>query len=67
MIRVRPATDRDHQAWQGFLAEQASGDFLHDWAWADVSAFDGQSHHVVRVAALELAKKSRGPCSNPWS
>ena len=29
-------------AWSDFLAATASGDFLHDWTWADVAAFDGQ-------------------------
>ena len=24
------------------MAATASGDFLHDWAWADVAVFDGQ-------------------------
>lgn len=38
----RPATDADADAWQAFLAAQPSGDFLHDWAWADVAALDGQ-------------------------
>jgi lipid II:glycine glycyltransferase (peptidoglycan interpeptide bridge formation enzyme) len=42
MIKLRPATDADRDAWQAFLAATGSGDFLHDWAWADVSAFDGQ-------------------------
>jgi lipid II:glycine glycyltransferase (peptidoglycan interpeptide bridge formation enzyme) len=42
MIRVRRATDGDHAAWQEFLAKTASGDFLHDWSWADVAALDGQ-------------------------
>lgn len=42
MIRVRPAADADAAAWQAFLAACAYGDFLHDWAWADVAAFDGQ-------------------------
>lgn len=42
MIDFRPATDRDQQAWQAFLGVTSSGDFLHDWAWADVAAFDGQ-------------------------
>jgi lipid II:glycine glycyltransferase (peptidoglycan interpeptide bridge formation enzyme) len=51
MIRVRPAADGDHQAWQAFLAAHASGDFLHDWAWADVSAFDGQPQR--RFMALD--------------
>jgi len=42
MIHLRPATDADESAWQAFLGATASGDFLHDWAWADVAAFDGQ-------------------------
>jgi lipid II:glycine glycyltransferase (peptidoglycan interpeptide bridge formation enzyme) len=42
VIDVRPATDADRDAWQAFLGAAASGDFLHDWAWADVAAFDGQ-------------------------
>lgn len=41
-MHFRPATDADADAWQAFLAVTASGDFLHDWAWADVAAFDGQ-------------------------
>ncbi|HEX2844103.1 MAG TPA: peptidoglycan bridge formation glycyltransferase FemA/FemB family protein [Candidatus Limnocylindria bacterium] len=42
MIHFRPARDTDADAWQAFLAVTASGDFLHDWAWAEVAAFDGQ-------------------------
>jgi lipid II:glycine glycyltransferase (peptidoglycan interpeptide bridge formation enzyme) len=42
VIEFRPATDADAVAWQSFLAATPSGDFLHDWAWADVAAFDGQ-------------------------
>ena len=42
MIQFRPATDADSEAWQAFLAATASGDFLHDWAWAAVAAFDRQ-------------------------
>lgn len=42
MIRLRPATDADAAAWSTFLAGTAFGDFLHDWAWGDVAAFDGQ-------------------------
>jgi lipid II:glycine glycyltransferase (peptidoglycan interpeptide bridge formation enzyme) len=42
MIQFRPATEADADAWQSFLASTPSGDFLHDWAWADVAAFDGQ-------------------------
>ena len=42
MIHFRPARDTDADAWQAFLAVTASGDFLHDLAWAEVAAFDGQ-------------------------
>ncbi len=42
MIHFRPARDTDADAWQAFLAATASGDFLHDWAWAEVAAHDGQ-------------------------
>jgi peptidoglycan pentaglycine glycine transferase (the first glycine) len=41
-MEFRPATDADADAWQAFLAAMPSGDFLHDWAWAAVAAFDGQ-------------------------
>lgn len=42
MIKFRPATEADAAAWQAFLVVTSSGDFLHDWAWADVAAFDAQ-------------------------
>lgn len=69
MIRVRPATDADHPAWQAFLADQASGDFLHDWTWADVSAFDGQPQRrfvaldgdeLVAIAAAQVRRLPLG-------
>jgi len=41
-MQFRPATHADADAWQAFLAATSSGDFLHDWAWAEVAAFDGQ-------------------------
>jgi lipid II:glycine glycyltransferase (peptidoglycan interpeptide bridge formation enzyme) len=41
-MRFRVATDTDAEAWQALLGATASGDFLHDWAWAEVAAFDGQ-------------------------
>jgi peptidoglycan pentaglycine glycine transferase (the first glycine) len=41
-MQLRPATDADASTWSAFLAATATGDFLHDWAWADVAAFDGQ-------------------------
>ena len=58
----RPATEADADAWQAFLAITPSGDFLHDWAWADVAAFDGQPQRrylveengaVVAIAAAQ--------------
>jgi lipid II:glycine glycyltransferase (peptidoglycan interpeptide bridge formation enzyme) len=42
VITVRPAVEADQAAWQAFLEGCGCGDFLHDWAWADVAAFDGQ-------------------------
>jgi lipid II:glycine glycyltransferase (peptidoglycan interpeptide bridge formation enzyme) len=41
-MQLRPATDADASAWSSFLYRTASGDFLHDWAWAEVAAFDRQ-------------------------
>jgi len=51
MMQLRPATDDDRQAWQAFLAATAAGDFLHDWAWAEVAAFDRQPQR--RYVAVE--------------
>jgi lipid II:glycine glycyltransferase (peptidoglycan interpeptide bridge formation enzyme) len=42
VTRFRPATPADEPAWQALLGRSASGDFLHDWAWAAVAAFDDQ-------------------------
>lgn len=39
---LRQASDTDAPAWQALLGRCPSGDFLHDWAWAEVAAFDGQ-------------------------
>jgi lipid II:glycine glycyltransferase (peptidoglycan interpeptide bridge formation enzyme) len=41
-MTFRPAVDTDRDAWQALIGGQASGDFLHDWAWDAVAAFDGQ-------------------------
>jgi lipid II:glycine glycyltransferase (peptidoglycan interpeptide bridge formation enzyme) len=58
----RPATEADADAWQAFLDVMPSGDFLHDWAWASVSAFDGQPQRryvveekgaIVAIAAAQ--------------
>jgi lipid II:glycine glycyltransferase (peptidoglycan interpeptide bridge formation enzyme) len=69
MIRVRPATDADHAAWQELLGQCASGDFLHDWSWADVAAFDGQpqrrfvaedSGELVAIVAAQVRRLPLG-------
>ncbi len=62
MMQFRPAIDDDRAAWQAFLETTPSGDFLHDWAWADVAAFDGQPQRryvltegdaIVAIAAAQ--------------
>ena len=69
MIRVRPATDADHAAWQDLLGGCASGDFLHDWSWADVAAFDGQPQRrfvaedegeLIALAAVQVRRLPLG-------
>jgi lipid II:glycine glycyltransferase (peptidoglycan interpeptide bridge formation enzyme) len=63
MIDVRPATEADRDAWQTFLGAATAGDFLHDWAWAEVAALDGQPQRrflleeggtVVGLAAAQV-------------
>ena len=61
LMRFRPATDADAAAWQTFLAATASGDFLHDWAWADVAAFDGQPPAPLRARG----RRARSSRSSP--
>jgi peptidoglycan pentaglycine glycine transferase (the first glycine) len=62
-MRLRPATDADAAAWDIHLAATASGDFLHDRAWADVAAFDGQPQRRYlleddgRVVAIVAAQE----------
>lgn len=51
MTRFRPAMPADERAWQALLGQTDAGDFLHDWAWAEVAAFDGQP--VRRFVAEE--------------
>ncbi len=50
-LAFRPATDADRDDWQAFLERQASGDFLHDWAWAAVAELDGQPPRRFIVSA----------------
>jgi lipid II:glycine glycyltransferase (peptidoglycan interpeptide bridge formation enzyme) len=67
MTRFRPATPEDDEAWQAFLGRCAAGDFLHDWAWAAVAAFDGQPQRrfVLEedgdIVALICAQERRLP------
>jgi peptidoglycan pentaglycine glycine transferase (the first glycine) len=51
VIHVRPATDADQPAWHALLGRSSSGDFLHDWGWAEVAALDGQPQR--RFVAVE--------------
>jgi lipid II:glycine glycyltransferase (peptidoglycan interpeptide bridge formation enzyme) len=69
MIRVRPATDADQPAWQALLGEASAGDFLHDWVWAEVAAFDGQPQRrfvaeeggaLVALAAAQVRRLPLG-------
>jgi peptidoglycan pentaglycine glycine transferase (the first glycine) len=68
-MEVRPATDADADAWQALLGRSAAGDFLHDWAWADVAAFDGEPQRrwvleedgtITVLAAAEVRQLVRG-------
>ena len=61
-MQFRPAIDADADAWQAFLAATSSGDFLHDWAWGQVAAFDRQPQRrylleqdgvIVAIAAAQ--------------
>ncbi|MDP9467538.1 MAG: peptidoglycan bridge formation glycyltransferase FemA/FemB family protein [Chloroflexota bacterium] len=67
MTRFRPATPSDEGAWQALLVRTAEADFLHDWAWAPVAAFDGQPQRrfVVddggEIVALVAAQERRLP------
>ena len=68
-MHFRPASEADAAAWQAFLERAPSGDFLHDWAWAEVAAFDGQPQRrylleedgaVVAIAAAQQRKLPAG-------
>jgi lipid II:glycine glycyltransferase (peptidoglycan interpeptide bridge formation enzyme) len=41
-MTFRPATEADRDPWQALVGRLPSGDFLHDWGWAEVAAHDGQ-------------------------
>ena len=67
MSRFRAATAADEPAWQALLGRCVAGDFLHDWAWAAVAAFDGQPQRRFvleddgEVVALVAAQERRLP------
>ena len=67
MTRFRPATAADETAWQALLSSTASGDFLHDWAWAAAAAYDGQpqrrfvAEEEGAIVALVAAQERRLP------
>jgi lipid II:glycine glycyltransferase (peptidoglycan interpeptide bridge formation enzyme) len=67
VTRFRPAGDADEAAWQALLRRSQAGDFLHDWAWAEVAAFDGQPQRRFvaeedgQIVALVVAQQRRLP------
>jgi len=67
VIRFRAATPADEAAWQALLGRCPAGDFLHDWAWAAVAAFDGQPQRRFvleedgEVVALVASQERRLP------
>jgi peptidoglycan pentaglycine glycine transferase (the first glycine) len=67
MSHFRPAAPADEPAWQGLLGRSPAGDFLHDWTWAEVAAFDGQPQRRFvleedgEVVALVAAQERRLP------
>ena len=67
MTRFRAAMPADEAAWQELLGRSASGDFLHDWTWAAVAAFDGQPQRRFvleddgTIIALVAAQERRLP------
>jgi lipid II:glycine glycyltransferase (peptidoglycan interpeptide bridge formation enzyme) len=67
MSRFRPAAPSDEGSWQALLGRTASGDFLHDWAWAAVAEYDGQPQRRFvldeegEVVALVAAQERRLP------
>ncbi len=55
--------------WQTFVEATPSGDFLHDWAWSEVAAFDGEPQRrfvledggrIVAAVALQARALARG-------
>jgi len=66
---LRPATDADRDAWQALIGATPAGDFLHDWAWAEVAAHDGEPQRrfvaeedgaIVALAAAQVRRVRGG-------
>jgi lipid II:glycine glycyltransferase (peptidoglycan interpeptide bridge formation enzyme) len=72
MMRFRAASEADEPAWQALLGRSAAGDFLHDWAWAAVAAFDGQPQRRFvledggELVALVAAQERRLPAGRSF-
>jgi peptidoglycan pentaglycine glycine transferase (the first glycine) len=70
--RFRPATSADEEGWQALLGRSPAGDFLHDWAWAEVAAFDGQPQRRFvleeqgEIVALVAAQERRLPVGHAF-
>ena len=65
----RGVDKEDARHWQEFVEATPSGDFLHDWSWADVAAFDGEPQRrflleeagrIIAVAAVQERPIARG-------
>jgi peptidoglycan pentaglycine glycine transferase (the first glycine) len=65
----REASGTDAGAWQALVEAVPSGDVLHDWAWADVAAFDGEPQRrfvleeegaIVAACAAQVRRTSLG-------
>ena len=52
-------SEAEVEQWQRLLGASASGDFLHDWDWAQVAAFD-QLHREQRHETSAVQRPTRG-------
>ena len=66
-VTFRTAVDADRDAWQTLVGAQPSGDFLHDWAWEAVAAFDGQPQRRFLVEEAGSRWPSSPPRSDAWA
>jgi lipid II:glycine glycyltransferase (peptidoglycan interpeptide bridge formation enzyme) len=68
-VFFRAADREDARHWQAFVESTQSADFLHDWGWGEVAAFDGQPHRrylmedggrILVAAAVQERSLMRG-------